>query len=221
MWGAGASEILGNNSEAETEFMTQLVGTIPLLNPPETESTRFAQMAVLALNIATSTAEKWPEGVVMGAWNVVQMCCYVNVGVGRIVYEAGYVELSQKVLSSFTPIERISRDNLLATVVAYCTKDVLASSRTAGLDVTGAMFQAAEMAMSNLIAYHMLGRPGDASVAAVWFGSLVMLDECNLSSPEAGPIVQRIRETGAEAFRYVLGARFRLLIPTLVCLTCP
>jgi hypothetical protein len=167
---------------------------------------RFCPLAMLCLDLVQSQTDEQPEGVIAGAWRALGLMCAANPFVARVVWEADFVDVMQASLQRFNPMERISKSNLTSTAILCGGNDVVdALRRDAAFDVTQSLLDAGivDTAISTLTAYQLLGAPADASVCAVAY-TLTMVERLNLCSPEAAPVVVKLRSAGVDCFRYVL-----------------
>jgi hypothetical protein len=201
----GASAVLGPIGEGyEMEILGEFLAAVPYWG---TSNDRFVPLALLCVDLLREPAGQ-PEAVLAGAWKVV---CMVAVGRplnGRAIWEAGVVGVMQTALRQYTPIERvsISEGQLVPTGLFIGIKDVLEYAEYAGVDVIPALLDAGavDIAISTLAAYQELGQPDDASVCVVTYGALNILENLNLSSAQAKPIVSKLRSAGVGIFRYLL-----------------
>ena len=131
--------------------------------------------------------------------------CSAN-GVGKALFEAGFLDVYADVMRRYNPIERIGKQDLIPCMVLGASKDVMEQSQIQGVDVVPALIRAGvvEITVSSLAAYQMLGRPGDVAVNALQWGGLFVL-EVLLSNAESAPMVAaKLRSAGVDVFRYVL-----------------
>lgn len=102
--------------------------------------------------------------------------------------------------------ERISKHNLMATAIFVAANHTAQEAERSGIDIIQPYLDAGvvDVAISTLTAYQMLGRPEEASVNALIWGGVYLLDYM-LGSPQASePVATRLRSAGVDAVRYVL-----------------
>ena len=170
--------------------------------PPD----HFASLALLCMELVRSEIDDQPEALIAGA-----ACCCSSVssrhpGVGKALFEAGFLDIYEDTLQRYNPIERISKRDLIPCMVLGASRDVMEGAQIGGVDVTPALVRAGviEAAVGSLTAYQMLGRPEDVAINALQWGGVYML-EVLMSDVESAPIVAaKLRSAGVDIFRYLL-----------------
>ena len=125
---------------------------------------------------------------------------------GATLFEAGFLEAFQLLMRRYNPMERIGQRDLIPTSMLGALKDVTDAAQQAGVEVIQPLIDAgaADVAISALAAYHMLGEPGAASPSAIQWGALETLEIMLRSPRQAEPIVAKLRSAGVDSFRYLL-----------------
>jgi hypothetical protein len=152
-----------------------------------------------------------PEAVVAGLWRVL---CDSNTdgAAAKAVFEAGFVEVAHAALQHWNPIERISKQNIVASAILTALKDCGNSAARAGVEIVQPLLDAGivDIILTTLTAYQMLG-PDLSSVVAVQFGALEQLKALlHYTVPgaqgqrQSKPIAEKVRSAGCDAIRYVL-----------------
>ena len=102
-------------------------------------------------------------------------------------------------------MERISRDQHIPTAMLITLKEVAEQARAAGVEVIQPLLDAGaiDISISAFTAYQMLGKPDAASNLGIAY-LLQMLDNLDLSSSQAKPVVSKLRSAGVDSFRYLL-----------------
>lgn len=94
----------------------------------------------------------------------------------------------------------------MATAIFVAANHTAQEAERSGIDIIQPYLDAGvvDIAISTLTAYQMLGRPEEASVNALIWGGVFLLDYM-LASPQASePVATRLRSAGVDAVRYVL-----------------
>lgn len=151
-----------------------------------------------------------PEGqsdaLLTGAWHSLGWMSMQHPDVVIPLVQAGVVELGMAVLQTLSPLDRISKRILLPSAIISSINFAITGADLAGQDMFPRLLEtgALDIAISNLTAYQVMGKPEDASVVAVWYGGLYLLDKLDIGSPRGKPIVDRIRSAGVDVFRFVI-----------------
>jgi hypothetical protein len=124
----------------------------------------------------------------------------------KAVYEAGFLEVFDKMTHHYNPMQRVSKNNHVWTAWSMGLKDVVEGAQAVGIEVIQPLLDvgALDSVISALNAYQMMGKPEEANVIGMQWGILNIL-EILLKSTHAAPIVSRkLRGAGADSFRYLL-----------------
>ena len=168
----------------------------------------FTPLALLCLELVREAdVQKYPEGLVTGAWLGMCHMSQAQPIVGKAVYEGGILDEFQKIMGTWNPMERISKSNWVATAVLCAAKDVAQEAQNAGVEVIPGLLSAGavDIAISSVQAYRMMGGTSeDTSALGIQWGCLFFLETLKLSSPQAKPVVAKLRDSGVDSFRYLL-----------------
>jgi hypothetical protein len=173
---------------------------------------RNLPLALLCLELVRSEADTQPEAIIAGAWRV--LCdSNTNPKGAQVLFAAGFVDVAQAALQRWNPIGRISKQNIVPSAILTALKDCSHSAASEGTEIIQPLLDAGvvDIVISTLTAYQMLG-PEHASVVAVEFGALEMIQVLVSSPEQAKPIAAKLRSAGVDSFRYILDH-------PLVCLT--
>ena len=228
MWAVGGTAVLaaqdawqdGPRRMGEMEWMSAWMNGCPYYAYPRTArggpDDRFAPLALLVLDLwRAESMDELPEGVIAGAG---QCQCWMAMGnerVARALFEAGFLAVFRAAMDRFTPLQRISRENMVGCGLFIAFKEVTEQAQAAGIEVVQPLLDAGavDIVVSTLTAFQMLG-PADTSVTAVIWGMLFTL-EVLLGSPQAKLIVARLRSAGVDSFRYLLDVNPRAIFLTV------
>jgi hypothetical protein len=204
LWAAGFTEALEKVGMDPFAFMGLWGAHQPYLEHNAQPADRYLPLAMQLLDLIRNP-DGQSEAIVCGAWmglTVVGLNPRVAVPLG----EAGFVELAMAALQKYSPLERIGRRQLTPTAIFSALGNLVSQMTLGGADVVPALLAAGaiDMAISCLTAYQVLGNAAEASVMSVWYGGLDFLDKLRLGSPEAAPIVEKLRSAGVDAFRFIL-----------------
>ncbi len=206
-WAAGhtrTTEPVGLN---DAEFLGQYFSLTPYQNAePKGTSNRYIPLALLCQEIVRSEADSQPEELIAGAAGILCWMSFNYPPVALALWEAGFLDVFTTLLQRWNPLERVSRRFPTATAIVCSFKDVVQGVIASRIEVMSSLLDAgaADLTISLLSAYQMLGRPEEASVAVIQWGALFTL-EVMLASAQAAPIItQMLRSAGADAFRYLL-----------------
>ena len=135
-------------------------------------------VALLLIEIASEPAGQ-PEAMVAGAWAAI--CWTIQHGkpeMPKALFAAGCLDAALAVVQPLSPMERISRKQLVVTGVMAAVSSVVERGLDVGLPVVARLLEAGyfEIIMSALTAYQLLGDPSQASAGSVQFGVLSLLD---------------------------------------------
>jgi hypothetical protein len=206
MWAVGCTAGITAAGISEEEWFTTAMSDPGFLAPPDPRD-RNVHLALLCLDLLRDTQpDSQPEGVTVGAAACVCWLTMFKPELGKALWEAGGLEVTNAILQRYNPMERISRCNLIPSACLGALKDLSVEALAAGVDVIGPLIEAGamDMVIQNISAYQMLGKPNEASVTAMEWGTLYFL-EVLLESPEStGPLIAKLRGAGAEMFRYLL-----------------
>ena len=198
MTGMGAvAEISG------IDFMGSFMKHCPWIGGNPQPPDRFAPLALLCMELVREIDDQ-PEALIAGA--ACCCCTFSQVGFGKALFEAGFMDIYKDTLQRYNPIERISKRDLIPCIVLGASRDVMEGAQIGGVDVTPALVRAGviEAAVGSLTAYQMLGRPEDVAINALQWGGVYML-EVLMSDVESAPIVAaKLRSAGVDIFRYLL-----------------
>jgi hypothetical protein len=213
---AGTTELCALAGIEGADFVGGIFSSSPWLadNPQPTD--RYTPLVLLCLDLVrTSEIDEQPEAVVAGACFLILHSSIGRPACGKAVWEAGFLEVYQKTLARYNPMERVLRQNYVPSGMLCVFKDVVEGAQASGIEVIQPVLDAGaiDIAISTLTAYQMLGKPEAASVAGVQWGALYNL-EILLSSPLAQPVVAKLRSAGVDSFRYILDTPL-LLIPSI------
>ena len=216
-WAAGCDALVEASAMNKPEFrdmrpdevmqhpMVERWSSMPFF-PRVSPSARFAPLALLCLELVREAeVEEHPEAVITGAWLGMCHMSQAQPLVGKAVYEAGMLDDFQKGIHRWNPLERIGKQNWLATSMLCACKDVAENAQAAGVEVTQALLDVGvvDIAISSLQAYQMLGKE-ETSVLGIQWGVLFFLEILKLGSPQAKPVVDKLRNAGVDAFRFLL-----------------
>jgi hypothetical protein len=197
--------VFAEGGSSFADLMSQVAGHSPhgFLNP-EISDDKLVPLALLVLDLVRSeTRDTQPEAVLVGARRAICMMSFGKPPVSRALWEAGFLDATAAALQRYNPMERVMRRNWLPVAIINALTDVAmqigAEARQPLLDAG-----AVDIAISTLTAYQMLGNPEEASPIAVVWGGLQLLDQLDLGSPHAKPIVDKLRSAGVDCFRYCL-----------------
>lgn len=202
----GGVAVLPKAGLSEMELLDAWMVACPYLAETSHPVDHYLPLAMLLLDLARSQADAQPEGVISG----VGICfCQIVQGkpsLAKAVYEAGFLEVFDKLTKRYTPMQRISKSNHVSTGWFGALKDVVEGAQAAGIEVIQPLLDvgALDSVISALNAYQMLGKPEEANVIGMQWSMLNIL-EILLKSTHAAPIVSRkLRGAGADSFRYLL-----------------
>jgi hypothetical protein len=205
VWTAGASAVCAAAELDEMEWFEAFQECHPLVGDNPQPDDRYLPLALDCLEIMRSDTQ--PEGAVTGA---AMSLCIMQLpsgrpSMGKALWEAGFLDVFQGCLQRYNPIERISTTDLIPSGMLCSLPVVAMGAEAVGIDVVQALVEAgaADLAISTLTAYQMLGNRQEVSICATWWGGLYTLERL-LSSPQAEPISARLRSAGKDAFRYLL-----------------
>jgi hypothetical protein len=178
VWAVGGTAVCAAAGLDELEWFGHWFGHHPFTGDSPQPEDRYLRLALLCLDIVRSDTQ--PEGVVAGAG--MTMCMMQlpagRPSLGKVVWEAGFLDVFQACLWRYNPIERISKQNLIPSGMLSAFNSWTAGAQAAGVEVVQPLLDAgaADLAISTLSAYQMLGDPGEASVCAFWYGALWTLE---------------------------------------------
>ena len=203
-WVNGGSAVLAQSGTDEMTWLGAWFAVAPWSNP--TPPTRFTALGLLCLDLARAP-DGLPEGVVAGAWHVINLiaaCC--DAPVSKSIWEGGLLEVATSALQHYNPMERVSRRQLIPAAILDATKNTVIKASSIGVEVIQPLLDAGfvDMAISTFTAYQMLGDPSEANVVTVMMGGLMTFEYMDLSSEQAKPYVAKLRSSGAAAFRFLL-----------------
>jgi hypothetical protein len=129
---------------------------------------RYSPLGLQLLDIARAP-DGLPERVVAGAWQAIVFLCDSNPPAAVPLFEAGLVEVAMATLRPFSPLERISKRQLLPSALLQALGQVVEQTTGAGVDTTPALLEngVVDMAISILTAYQLMD-PEEVSVIGAW-----------------------------------------------------
>eukprot|EP01047_Picozoa_sp_COSAG01_P029435 COSAG01_NODE_2019_length_8634_cov_14.764499_7_plen_445_part_00 len=213
MYAQGATEVfLAAGHEDDEEFIEEWFAHCPYLPGQMAEGgrwagqprERFTPLALLCLDLVRTDIDTQPEGVIAGAWAGTMM--EGQPLVAKALWEAGFLDVVQTVIKRWNPLERIDRRNLIASNMLGAFKSIVDHAQQAGVDVMPALLstEVVDIPISSLVAYKFMRKPEEASVNAIQWGALHLLEDLHLDTPQAKPVVDKLRNAGVDAFRYAL-----------------
>ena len=199
----GADAVMAEAGGRTIEFMGMWFTVSPYLADNPQPADRYLPLALLCLDLVRSELDTQPEGVIVGAFRMISNASYLKPPVAAALLEAGFFDVARSSLQRYNPIERVMRRNLIPSAILNAMVDLAV---TLGTEAVQPFLDAGavDIVISTLTAYQMLGKPDEVSVVAVQYGGLTSLEALNLSSPEAQPIVAKIRSAGVDSFRFML-----------------
>ena len=199
----GCSAVCAAAGLTDMDFIGGIMTQIPFIGASSGD--HYAPLVLLCLDLVrTSEVDEQPEGVTMGACFCILHSSMGKPSLAKTVWEAGYLKVFQATLARYNPMERVTRRTFIPTGMLCSCKDVAEMAQAAGVEVIQPLLDAGavDIAISTMTAYQMLGKPEEASVAVVLWGAVYMLDIL-LSSPQAQPVVAKLRSAGVDSFRYL------------------
>ena len=192
--------------QTEQEFMNNYLRLAFVGNNPQ-PSNRFVPLALLILDRVLRKSDAYPVTLIAGAWHALcwmPMLCSGMVepnGIGKALFQAGFLDEMMKVFKAFSLGDRISRSQVLPTATLCAMKDTVQTAQLAGCDVVQPLLDAGalDVIFSCLTAYQVVG-PAGTSVCAIQWGVLFLLE--SLISCQA--VVERLRSGGKDTFRFLL-----------------
>ena len=207
IWAVGPTAVCAAAGLGEMEFLGALMVASPCGNPEPAD--KFLPLALLCVDIVRSDAlaeevSEQPEGIIVGAINVVSMVVIGNPTVAKAIWQAGLLEVCQATIARFSPMERVGRKLLIPAFMLDCVKCTTEAIKHMDIEIVQPLLDAGvvDSAISMLAAYQMLGNPSEAN--AVGLLTCLFFLEIVLGSSQPEVIVRKLRGTGVETFRYLL-----------------
>eukprot|EP01043_Picozoa_sp_COSAG02_P068075 COSAG02_NODE_11171_length_1777_cov_2.868892_1_plen_409_part_00 len=202
----GGVAILPKAGLGEMEMLDAWMVACPYLAETSHPVDHYLPLAMLLLDLVRSQADTQPEGVLAGVGGCVCQIVQGKPPLAKAVYEAGFLEVFDKLTQRYNPMQRISKTNHVSTAWFSALKDVVEGAQAAGCDLIQPLLDvgALDSVISALNAYQMMGKPEEANVIIMQWSMLNIL-EILLKSTHAAPIVsKKLRGAGADSFRYLL-----------------
>jgi len=206
MWTTGTTDVFAAGGVGSMDWFPGLLAACPYMPmSPQAADDRFIPLALLVLDLVRREIDSQPEGITVGAG---QALCWMQMGrpqLGKAVYEAGMLGVFQGTIQRFSPMERISRELMIPTAMIIAFRETVESASGAGVELVQPLLDAGavDISISTLTAYQTLGRPEAASKLGVLYLGLWVLGTL-VKSPQAKPIVAKLRSAGVDCFRYIL-----------------
>jgi hypothetical protein len=215
-WSTGWTALMTETRECgmngDVGMAAEMYGAYVATSPYENAepSDRYLSLALLCLDLVRSEADEQPAGIIAGAAGAVNWITQLRPALGKELWlqAEDFLGVMEACLKRFNPLERVGRRDLVTTGVFVAIQAVVMSANTAGVDVIsghGGLLDSGSIdtAITTLNAYAMLGEDEQGDVCAVQWGALFTL-EIVIGSPQAGPIIEKLRSAGINSFRYVL-----------------
>ena len=194
--------------QGSMEWMGSFCPRCPFIDPTLQPVDRFAPLAILCLDLVRSEIDTQPEAIIAGAAQCLWAMTFGGrASVGKAVFEAGAPDVFASTMARYNALERISTTNLVSlAVLGGLFKEVAETAQAAGVDIVTPLLAtgAVDVAISTLTAYQMLNKPEAVSALGIQWGALYFLEVMNLNSPQAQPVVAKLRSAGVDSFRYLL-----------------
>eukprot|EP01048_Picozoa_sp_COSAG05_P002803 COSAG05_NODE_122_length_17611_cov_47.044655_1_plen_598_part_00 len=205
MWALGGTAVFTAAGIDEMEILDRFSTTAPYFGEQPQPADRYVPLALLLLDLVRSEVDSQPEGVIAGAGQCMCWMLMSRPPMAKALWKAGFLEIFEATMWKYSPMEMVGRQNLIPSGLLFVLKDLVEGAQVAGIEVIQPLLDsgAVDIAISVLTAYKMLGKPEAASVAAIQWGALFVL-EVLVSSAEAEPVVAKLRSAGVESFRYLL-----------------
>ena len=154
---------------------------------------------------ATTGGQQLEHNIILGAFQSFVNFNAGKTGLSTALLEAGILDVAMAYLKKYKPLERIAVGNTLAGVALYSVKDVLANVLQAvdrdgtSAGVVGKVLDSGiiDLMISSLVANQMMGdSESDRNVNPVffWYGVTWPLAMFDYMSPEARPVIQKLRD---------------------------
>ena len=205
MWALGGTAVFTAAGMGDMELLGAFMTTVPYFGEQPQPADRYVPLALLLLDLVRFEVDSQPEGVIAGAG---QCMCWMLMSrplMAKALWKAGFLGIFEATMRKYNPMEMVGRQNLIPSGILFVLKDLVEGAQAAGIEVIQPLLDsgAVDIAISVLTAFKMLGKPEAASVAAIQWGALFVL-EVLVSSVEAEPVVAKLRSNGVESFRYLL-----------------
>jgi hypothetical protein len=211
-WNALMTETRECGMNGDVGRAAEMYGAYLATSPYESAEAagRYLALALLCLDLVRSETDEQPAGIIAGAAGAVNWITQLRPALGKELWlqAADFLGVMEACLKKFNPLERVGRRNLVTTGVFGAIQAVVMAANMAGVDVisghSGLLDSGSiDTAITTLNAYAMLGEEEQGDVCAVQWGALFTL-EIVIGSPQAGPIIAKLRSAGISSFRYVL-----------------
>jgi hypothetical protein len=202
----GTTTVLEAAGTDELEYLGEFMGKCPFVGDNPQPADRFLPLALLVLDLVRTETDTQPEGVIAGAGITMYFTCFARPALCKALFDAGFLDVFQRTMQRYNPLERIGRQNLIPHGMMCALKDVVDGTQLQGVDVAQPLLDvgALDMSIANLTGYMLLGQENTSVCSLCWGGLYTLEILLDGSQAAAALLVDKLRSAGVDSFRFLM-----------------